>query len=162
MNSICFTQDCFIRALDKLSSHKEYCSISVSDLCKISGFSRSSFYRYFQSKEDLLLQTLTQMLDDCASTLENSHHPNPSKEFYKLLFSFLRKNKRLLRSIHLAHLDFTLYLLLQPLLLTGRINSKGYQADLLVGSTAMLIIHWIDRGMVESDAYMAALLMQNS
>ena len=159
MYSMSFTQDCFIRALDKLSACKEYSSISVSDLCKISGFSRSSFYRHFQSKEDLLLQTLTQVRNDCAHELQQSGYPNPSKEYYTSLFAFLRSNKSLLHFIHVAHLDFNLYLLLQSLLLSGNSISEDYQSDLLVGSYAMLIIRWIDKDMAESDADMAALLL---
>lgn len=156
-----FTQDCFIRALDKLSEYKTYNSISISDLCKISGFSRSSFYRHFKSKEDLLFQTLTQVRNDCVHELQQSGHPNPSKEYYTALFAFLRSNQSLLRFTHLAHLDFHLYLLLRSLLLPSSSHSEEYQSDLLVGGAAMLIIRWIDTDMAESDAYMATLLLQS-
>lgn len=158
MYSLNFTQDCFIHALERLSQVKEYNSISISDLCKVSGFSRSSFYRHFQSKEQLLLHALTQMFQDCADELQRRGYGKTSTEYDSFVFAFLRKNKRLLSIVHLAHLDFALYSFLQSLFQHSSGNANEYQSDLLFAAPAMLIIRWIDHNMNESDAYMVRLL----
>ena len=45
-------------ALIRLLKKKDFSSITVSEIVKLAGVSRSSFYRNFESKEQLLLSYL--------------------------------------------------------------------------------------------------------
>ena len=48
------TQEYIITALLQLLHKKAFSQISVTELCRKAGVSRMSFYRYFESREDVL------------------------------------------------------------------------------------------------------------
>ena len=51
-----FIKTCFCQAFIDLLKTKSYLTISISDICRKSGFGRTSYYRYFSNnKEELLL-----------------------------------------------------------------------------------------------------------
>ena len=51
-------------ALIRLLKKKDFSSITVSEIVKLAGVSRSSFYRNFESKEQLLLSYLYDLYKD--------------------------------------------------------------------------------------------------
>lgn len=79
-------------ALTELILEKGYDDVSVQEIIDRADVGRTSFYTYFKSKEDLLLQNL----DD----LENMFRPNQEKnhdDFSLKMFEHLQENWRLAR-----------------------------------------------------------------
>ena len=52
-----------IEALLLLMKKKEYKDISITEICERAGVTRMSFYRNFDSKEDILKKWLTRITD---------------------------------------------------------------------------------------------------
>ena len=87
--------DLITNALFELMSNKEYDDITVTDICKASGYTRMSFYRNFKSKEDILNQAFhekfTSFITDTGKKTEIS-----------VLFEFYTANKSLIECIYKA------------------------------------------------------------
>lgn len=56
-------KECIVDALLKLIQDKSLSSISVSELCKKAGVSRMTFYRNYQSIEDIFVRHLSEIFD---------------------------------------------------------------------------------------------------
>ena len=50
-----YTRHYIVQALFKLMSEYRYDKISVTDIARKAGVGRATFYRYFKSKEDVIL-----------------------------------------------------------------------------------------------------------
>ena len=73
-------------ALLKLLHKKPLQEISISELCAQAGVGRASFYRNFDSKEDILKTYLREIFQSCMEACENSHDRNLSATI-RILFS---------------------------------------------------------------------------
>ena len=71
-----FVRDCITKALFKLMKSKNYHDITVSALVKTAGVSRNSFYRNYQSIEDILRQYLVEQTSQWWN--EYIADPNPN------------------------------------------------------------------------------------
>ena len=59
-NTALLMNEALIRSLDK----KDYEYITVKEICDIAGVNRSTFYLYYETMEDLLLETIESMFND--------------------------------------------------------------------------------------------------
>ena len=109
MRTNTFSKKCFFNALLKLSKEKLYDEIQVKDICKEAGYNKSTFYRIYTSKEDLLIDGFKSV-----SVKEYYATARPGiGEIYidnvRLLFSYIRNNKEVFLMMHNARLDYKLY-----------------------------------------------------
>ena len=58
-----FTRECLQTALIYLMGEKSFEKISISELVRRSGVSRTAFYRNYSSKEEILNEACTSILD---------------------------------------------------------------------------------------------------
>ena len=65
------TQKYIYTAFLQLLEKKHYDSISVCEICTKAGVSRMSFYRNFESKEDLAFKGIKQIMCGIESTFKN-------------------------------------------------------------------------------------------
>ena len=78
-------------ALLKLLREKPIEAISVSELCELAGIGRASFYRNYDSKEDILRAYIHALFREW--TAESSHLENrPLSEFLRALFANFEKH----------------------------------------------------------------------
>ena len=143
-------------ALLELLREKPLADISVSELCDRAGVGRTSFYRNFQEKEDILRSYIKKLFDDWAQGAEQNP---PLDRLIFILFSHFE-----------AHRDF--YILLNqrglvPLLKDVILSNCGFRPELEAKAAyasafaAYSLYGWVEvwflRGMGESPAEMAAL-----
>ena len=111
---------CITRSLLLLLEEKDLDAISVKEIVERAGVNRSTYYRHFQSKTDVIRYFYRQRLDEYLGTLPTA--PEPETYFAGMFESFLRYKHELL----LLHLHGLSYLLLDemnsriPASLTGR------------------------------------------
>ena len=143
-------------ALLELLREKPLADISISGLCERAGVGRTSFYRNFQEKEDILRSYIKKLFDDWAQGAEQNP---PLDRLIFILFSHFE-----------AHRDF--YILLNqrglvPLLKDVILSACGFRPELEAKAAyasafaAYSLYGWVEvwflRGMRESPAEMAAL-----
>lgn len=146
------------KSLLELLENKMIEDITISELCHSAGIGRASFYRNFNSKEDILKVYINQLFDVWKSNWEKSNslpisfgigmifeHFEQHKAFYRLL-----KERRLIYLLKDVILDM---MELKPDLPKAQVYAKAFAAYSLYGWIEV----WFQRGMQESAEEMKQL-----
>lgn len=102
------SRECLVTALMQLLEDKPLSAISVSELTKKAGVSRMTYYRNYQSKEEIF----TSYLDDLVYLYREDAKKRPLSEHYYDMnslvrcFSYFRKYKDFLHSLFQSGLGF--------------------------------------------------------
>ena len=75
-----FTQDCAFLALTKLIRNKPLSSISVTELTKKAGISRTAFYNNYNSVEDVIAKYFDKCVDNILDSSDRSEERRVGKE----------------------------------------------------------------------------------
>ncbi len=91
-------------ALFNLMKRKDYSSISITEICNKAGTGRMSFYRNFDSKEDIIKKWITNTTDNFLNESDISYKNDTTKDYFIKLFSHLEKYKTEAYLIYKANL----------------------------------------------------------
>lgn len=152
-----FVRDCITKALFKLMKTKDYHDITVSAIVRTAGVSRNSFYRNYQSIEDILRQYLIEQTAKWWAEYLAHLHPNVIEETFRH-FLKMREEILLLYKAGLSHLLMEHIALCGKQSLTGEL-SNTYQTAFMSGGLWGLTNEWILRGMKETPQQMQALFL---
>ena len=133
--------------------------ISISDLCNDAGVGRTSFYRNFESREDIVRKHLRKLFKEWAEDWESSGEESPAK-MYGSLFAYLKKYSglfQLLQKRGLMHLMLEIYLERYGATEEDP-NIWAYTKSFIAYGTYGWMVEWLNRGMPESAETMAVLL----
>lgn len=155
-------------ALLHMMRNKSIDSIQIKDLVKVAGVSRSSFYRNFESKEDVLVKYLNKIYYDY---FHNENIPakyedfNCKRDLYVARLSFIKQNKdfftvlnkngivdKIFREIdenNACHL-FSLH--------ESDGAERRYKMALDLGASSGVIVEWINRKFVDDVEDLATFL----
>ena len=81
------TKEYIITALLQLLHKKAFSQISVTELCKKAGVSRMSFYRYFESREDVLKKWCAGITDKFVAESGINYRNDTLKQYFTTLFT---------------------------------------------------------------------------
>ena len=90
----------------KLMEKTEYKNISVSKLCTTADVARRTFYRHFETIDDVLRYKLDKITDDFIDYFLQNYHGNSLENIVELFFTFWEQHRTfllLLRKNHLMH-----------------------------------------------------------
>ena len=155
MKNKTFVQDCFYNALVDLMKEKEFDKIKIYEICDKSGFNRSTFYRKYNSKIDIL--TAKFLIE--AQKYQKLVNESTDKSFiYKTtkLFELLRSSEHVFIQMRKAHLDkemFEVFSEIYPI--DSNIVSNPYARIFKISGVYEVIMRWMENGMKESDEEMA-------
>lgn len=145
-------------ALLELLRDKQISEISISELCDTAGVGRASFYRNFETREDILKQYINGLFSELADE-QRQNENNPGNDFIRSLFTHIERHLdfyRLLNERHLIHLLKDIIIELcgpKPEHSMNEAYAKAFVSYTLYGWIEV----WFQRGMVESPDDMAAL-----
>lgn len=156
------TRECIESALILLLESKTFGDISISELVKRAGVSRTAFYRNYESKEDVLQCALR----DVANSILNKLALNPQSEaFWTTLFSEIKEYCPAIRLLLKAGLGHTILEEITAHAVTKE-DSNGitarYGAILWAGAVYNVLVNWVMNGAQESAEDMAKICMQIS
>lgn len=146
------------KSLLGLLKNKMIEDISISELCDNAGIGRASFYRNFNSKEDILRAHINQLFDVWKSEWEKNNSL-PLSAGIGMIFEHFEQHKpfyHLLNERHLIYLlkDVILDIMeLKPDLPKNVVYAKAFVAYSLYGWIEV----WFQRGMQESAEEMKQL-----
>lgn len=151
-------------ALVQLMKSKNFEDISVSEIVKIAGVGRSSFYRNFEGKKDVLSYYIHNLYNNFFkdSTIM-SHMPKENNVHAFLLprFKFIKQHRDFFTV--LRNHDLLYYIFEQTetgliLQLTGLQNNLSqYYRAMFSGSCAGIIRMWIDNNFAQSEEEMVEI-----
>lgn len=156
-----YVTECLTRSLLKLLEEKPMNDISISELCDFAEIGRVSFYRNFESKDEIIQRHLNLLLDEWLKQYNAKQESGEDtvRSFVETFFEHYHKHKELYILLYkrgLAHLS------LQSI--KEACGPKPEQPNIAAYTTAYLsyglygwIEEWFKRGMQESPAEMAEL-----
>lgn len=144
------------QALFDLLSKKPFQKISVNDLCDLCGIHRSTFYRHFEDKYQLLRFCFNAVSNEMDKHMESK----PSKDFFVVILDNCQKHGKFFSHLFEAGMDEELseiFYHFSSHYLTECLNEKAAQGILLpgpidaltafyVGGCTNMIKRWIKSG----------------
>lgn len=146
-------------ALYALLLRKPYEEITIAEICKKAGVSRVSFYRYYDQKDDILIQFSDERFAEFFDNL-SMLEAMTFEDLVIEIFKFLKKNSRQLAILRYAKKEQILmeqfysycrYLFSSNL--TGElVNDKEnpLRIPFVVGGIFQVIMRWLDEGMIST------------
>lgn len=89
------TQEYIITALLQLLHKKAFAQISVTEVCRKAGVSRMSFYRHFESREDVLKKLCAQITDKFVAESGINYRNNTLKQYFTTFFTHVLQYREL-------------------------------------------------------------------
>ncbi|WP_050615554.1 TetR/AcrR family transcriptional regulator [Bacillus testis] len=154
-----FAKDCIAIALFKLMKEKKYEDITITDIANTAGVSRVTYYRNFNSKEEVIMH----YLDELGYRFKQENkHLDPMKDTYACVlacFRYWHKHRDFLLGLHEAKLAYVwLEHLNTSISLFTTTPKKKYEGCFFLGAMHNILFEWIKGGANESPEEMAAIV----
>lgn len=151
-------------ALIKLMKTKPFSEISISEIAKVAGVSRSSIYRNFDSKEQILINHIQDLYNHYFLSEDILHYFPEKADLHRFLlprFRFIKQQKDFFTVLHKNNLLYYTFEQMDSeliLLLNGQDSSPSpYYLSMFAGSYAAIISRWVDNGFKESEEEMVEI-----
>lgn len=79
------------KALFQLMHEKSFSDITITELIRVAGVARVSFYRNYESKEDVLLTLIDDVLEQFQNTIDSNEADYYTYENIRRSFRFFKK-----------------------------------------------------------------------
>ncbi|HFI0501879.1 TPA: TetR/AcrR family transcriptional regulator [Streptococcus suis] len=143
MNQNLKAKDYITQALFLLINLKNYDEITITDIAKKAGVTRISFYRNFESKEDILRQEMKKRFENVKVDIN-------SEFSIGTMFEFFNQNKDLISAMFKSKRE----VLLLELIATDNVQQLPLEMAYSVATVNYLLLGWANvwykRGMVDS------------
>ncbi|QIK70466.1 TetR/AcrR family transcriptional regulator [Erysipelothrix sp. HDW6C] len=167
MTNDTFAKQCITDALLILVETKPFNSISITELCDRAGVSRMTYYRHYETKEDILVTRLNHIFNDFITTVRSA----PSADNREILQQFAALCRRehvilnamihseltpLLQTQISSYFDIFFAEIIHPHAIEPTVGT--YSKAFIIGGLIQVVITWIERSMFESDTFIAETL----
>lgn len=145
-------------ALLKLMKKKDFAEITISELTKVAGVSRVSFYRNFESKEDVLAQHMAQISDPYWDT----HHEENISTLWQMTFDIFELLRPTVLLIHKSNIDAVFYRFIKRCAdpMSAKTPEEGYRRAMFAGIAFGLYDQWLSTGMKETPDQLSAMFRE--
>ena len=153
------TRECLTAALMQLMKEKSLDKITITELVKRSGVSRTAFYRNYSSKEDILVDIRNYIAETSNSFLVKPELKDNPRLWFRECFKIVQDNADLIRPILDAKLTLGDFFKNQSVLdsLYSTDNRMNIYKNLAIEAAFQrIMIVWFDEGMIESVDEMAS------
>lgn len=154
------TKECIESALVLLMKEKAFSEITITDIVKRAGVSRTAYYRNYSSKEDILHSLVKEVVNNIVSSMSNY---NPATDLYKFwleMFNGIKPFSETFQILLKANMGETLlfeinHKLQKDVVETDIINQYGQ--FFWSGAVYSVLIEWIRNGTQETEEEMAII-----
>jgi len=159
-------RECMVQALIKLLDTKPLSEISVTEIANKAGVSRMTYYRNYNSKEEIFTTYLHDIFDTFRQDTFTAEQQGGFFQKYENIlycFHFFEKHKDFILSLYKSNMaDLLLQVLTEYITETYYSEDKGivyyYELQALTGSLYTLYLTWLLRGCQESGEKMAMII----
>lgn len=143
-------------ALLSLMQKKNYQDISITQLCEKAGVTRMSFYRNFESKEDVLKKWVASVTDAFLSTSGISYKNDSETDYFIKLFTHMERHKAVCLALYKAGLIYIVKEQFDRVFLAvHRDEYDEYKSFFLAGGIYNVFQLWLIHGCMESPSEIA-------
>ena len=153
------TKECIETALIQLLERKDMTAISISEIVKKAGVSRTAFYAHYETKEDVVKSALR----DTITQIDQIATGDPRQEtFWKTLFEETGKLADPFRILLKAGMGQQILTEISEKIASGvpRDTLHRYNEYLWVGAIYNVLTHWVTEEHQETPDKMAAFCSQ--
>ena len=145
-------------ALLNLLKEKKLADISVSELTEMAGVGRVSFYRNYQTKEDILREESDRLIQEWGKLYEANPESAP-ETLFPSLFDFYREHRDFYTTLYEAGMST---IMMDTIISTIQItlempNLEAYMKSFWAYGIYGWMLEWIKRGMQESGSELIGL-----
>ena len=148
-------------ALLQMMRKRSFDHISITELCEKAGVSRMSFYRNYSSKEDVLKRWCAEITDRFVAESGINYRDNPLRQYFETLFTHVLRYREM---SFLLHRDGLLWIVKGDIDRVFFETYAGvydeYKMHFITGGIFDVYRFWIERGLRESPAELAARLSE--
>lgn len=131
-------------ALLILLRDKEYKDISITEICKKAGVTRMSFYRNFESKEDILFKKVRNVTDSFVKESDISYKSDTVSSYFVKLFTHMQQQKELCSALNKAGLIYMVKDEFDRVFLnTYKNDYDEYKSLFLAGGIYNVFLFWL-------------------
>lgn len=161
-------KECLFTALILLMDQKDFKDIKISEIAQKAGVSRMTYYRTYDSKEDILLQYFEDQSQEMIKEMQKYPEIN-SEQFFTLFFKHFQKHAHimgylfkadLLKEINARFIEFVSDLYEKSPHSVLNASHKTYEIHFVAGGLFLMLLHWIERGMPEAPEEMAQMTIR--
>ena len=98
------TKECLQTALITLMGQKPFDKITISEIVRKSGVSRTAFYRNYETKEDILNEVSDVFTNGMIQSFKDKRFLTDRYEWYLAFFRIIKENASLFRLLLQAHM----------------------------------------------------------
>ncbi|MBR2892175.1 MAG: TetR/AcrR family transcriptional regulator [Bacilli bacterium] len=140
------------KALVILMDKKKFDVISITELCRIAGVSRVSFYNNYKTLNDLLKDLIHTQTYYIINSIGTPFTENISVDWYRKLFQGAYDNKFYLTTIFKSGFKYEYLSVITDMLLQNKKTSPEtkYLRLMWAGAIVNTVIYWMENGMQES------------
>lgn len=154
------TKESLQTALITLMAIKKFESITISELVKKAGVSRTAFYRNYNSKEDIILEFCNYIIERINSYLNDEKIINNSFDSLCDYFKIIKKEEKSLKILLQAGLynasSINIDSIANKILISTSIEER-YKIIAINTAIYAITINWVNSGMKETEEFMAKL-----
>lgn len=156
-----FVSEYITEALLMLMEKKAYRDISITEICTKAGVTRMSFYRNFESKEEILKRWITNITDRFLTVSGINYKNDSSKEYFLKLFTHMEQYKSICNALYQADLIYLVKEQFDRVVLAfHKDDYDDYKSYFLSGGTYNVFLLWLINGAKESPEELAERLNQ--
>ena len=145
-------------ALLDLLREKKLADISVSELTEMAGVGRVSFYRNYQTKEDILREESDRLIQEWGKLYEANPESAP-ETLFPSLFDFYREHRDFYTTLYEAGMSTIMMdTIISTIQITPEMpNLEAYMKSFWAYGIYGWMLEWIKRGMHESGSELIGL-----
>lgn len=156
-------KECLVTALIRLVREKPLSSITVSELAKRAGVSRMSFYRNYNSKEDIFVDHLWDILDEYKKEAIRDQNHFYDLENLRQCFFYFEKHREFLESLFLSGMSHLLLKSLSEYMTETWLKAENgkkrfYILQAFAGSLYNTFVAWAINGYQETTDELASII----
>jgi len=143
--------ECIAEAFVILLKKKPYNDISISEICDRAGVTRMSFYRNYESKEDVIRKWLTNITDSFVADTKISYEHDSTQEYFTKLFTHMKKHQIICYSLYSSGQEQLLKHEFDRVFQTNyRDKYDTYKSYFISGGVYNVYLRWLINGCEES------------
>lgn len=150
------TRECLRIAMIKLMDKNDFEKISITEITKYAGVSRTAFYRNYESKEALVEDICDRLFSQLKESVSGERYRNDRKGWYKVFFKTIKENSDYLRIFLNAGLQFQNMDILESAYPSDSAQGR-YLNSAREGAFLRVLTDWFKNGMKESPDEMAKI-----
>ncbi len=157
------TRECLQLALIHLMAEHSYEKITVSEIVRRAGVSRTAFYRNYTNKEDILNELGRNLVQRISELTERPELYEAPKMWFKNVFRIIRDNKETIALLDQAGIhqkDLFSGKSIVELLYPTMDTERKYTQLAAEAAFFQILISWFKDGMREDEEYMANLCVE--